>query len=253
MKLSRHTVHILKRAVPLGLVIVSSVGTIGTAYFASKAGAKSTLEIQEAERIAGAPLTKAEKVKLVWPNYVPTAMCAGATIAANVISYKNNQNVKNALIASYAALDQRFQEARKDMPMKVIEEEIQDAKLTSIGGACFFDGNCGGDFGVDEEIRLFCDAFSGQMFHATIGQVMRAEYHFNRNFVLRGYGALSEFYDFLGITPTKLTKEELETLGWEVESGFEWVDIQHTKVTTDDGLECLVLEFAVDPTPQFVY
>lgn len=242
-----------KKALPFAIMGLSCAGTIATAYFSAKAGAKSVDVLREAEEKKGEPLTLKEKVDLVGKDYIPAAACAGATIGLNVFGFRHNQKVNAAILGAYAALDNRFKEYRKENPPTILAEDAQDAKVTDVHSTGIAGGYLDSDFGADEEIRLFLDSYSGELFHSTISQVINAEYHFNRNYTLRGDAPLSEYYEFLGITPKKISKEELDTLGWGMESGFEWIDFEHFKAKTDDGIECLVIGFAIDPTPQFCY
>lgn len=51
---------------------------------------------------------------------------------------------------------------------------------------------------------LFYDEHSNRYFESTIEQVIAAEYHLNRNYILRGYSYLNELYEFLGLESTEL-------------------------------------------------
>lgn len=72
-----------------------------------------------------------------------------------------------------------------------------------------------------------------------------AEYHLNRNYVLRGYAVLNEFYDFLGLENTDYGAD----LGWiaDGDDGIFWIDFNHRKVVMDDGLECYIIECMYEP------
>ena len=84
--------------------------------------------------------------------------------------------------------------------------------------------------------------------------LINAEYHFNRNFALYGYASLNDFYSFLGLEAT----EQGEALGWAAwkfyADGFEgaWIDIDHRKVTMEDGMECYILEYVIPPNAEYL-
>ena len=61
----------------------------------------------------------------------------------------------------------------------------------------------------DEKV-IFYDEISGESITCYEREIMDAEYHLNRNFVMRGYASLNEFYEFLGLPQT----ERGEELGW---------------------------------------
>ena len=68
---------------------------------------------------------------------------------------------------------------------------------------------------------------------------MNAEYHLNRNYILRGYSYLNEFYEFLGIEETDYGS----VLGLApTDDGMYWIDFNHRKVVMEDGLEVYIIE-----------
>lgn len=95
---------------------------------------------------------------------------------------------------------------------------------------------------------LFYDEWSHRYFESTIEQVITAQYHINRNFVLRGYVTLNELYDFLGLEPT----EYGNTVGWAVEDEMYWIDFHQHKVLIDDELECYIIETPWGPSSDFL-
>ena len=77
---------------------------------------------------------------------------------------------------------------------------------------------------------------------------MAAEYHLNRNYILRGYAYLNEFYVFLGIEETDYGS----VLGWAPnDDGMYWIDFNHSKTVLDDGLEVYIIEMPFEPVYDF--
>ena len=104
-----------------------------------------------------------------------------------------------------------------------------------------------------DEKQIFYEEHYGRFFERTKEQVMEAEYHFNRNFVLRGYANLNEFYEFLGLNKT----EEGENIGWSLEAGeisygYSWVDFEHRNYTTEDGLRVCEIYMPFPPTADYL-
>ena len=95
---------------------------------------------------------------------------------------------------------------------------------------------------------LFYDEWSHRYFKSTIEQVITAQYHINRNFVLRGYVTLNELYDFLGLEPTDYGN----TVGWAVEDELYWIDFHQHKVLMDGELECYIIETPWGPSSDFL-
>lgn len=235
------------------LTVMGGVGVIATTVTAVKATPKAVRLLEEAKEEKGEELTKIEKVKTVGSIYIPTIVMGVGTITcifgANVL----NKRTQAALISAYALVDNSYKEYKqklKELYGEEAHEEIVNAiaveKAREVGitannlctKTCLTDDeSCG-------EPVLFYDEWSSRYFESTIEQVITAEYHLNRNFVLRGFVTLNEFYSFLGLEETDYGN----TVGWSVEDEFYWVDFHHNKVVLDDGLECFIIEAPWGPT-----
>ena len=109
------------------------------------------------------------------------------------------------------------------------------------------------DIMVSNGKQLFFEEYSGRFFESTEEDVVLAEYHFNRNFVLRGYAELNELYEFLNLSPT----ESGAVLGWsigagEVFYGYQWIDFEHRKVIREDGAEYYAITMPFIPTADYM-
>lgn len=235
------------------LTVLGGVGVVTTAIMAAKATPKAINILEQAKEEKGEKLTKLETVKAVAPVYIPSVITGAAAIAcifgANVL----NKHQQASLASAYALLDTSYKEYKRKLVELYGEEthqNIVDAlaieKAEDVGiTAGYFATNC--DLTVDEccgEPRLFYDEYSNRYFEATIEQVINAEYHLNRNYILRGYSVLNELYEFLGLEPT----EYGEVLGWApLDEGTYWIEFNHRKVLIDDDLECYILEMPFEP------
>ena len=243
-----------KKAAPIITTCLAIAGTLATVYFSAKGGIKSAKTLEYSEDIKGKKLNPIEKVQMTWKNYIPAASCAGVTIATIVTGHIVNRRIQTSLVGAYAMIDQtyrRYQDQVKKLygneaHVKVLQNMPKEAEKVNITSECLGQV-CSLDFGVDEEKRTFYDAFSGTYFTSTIGRVMEAEHVLNRNYILGWEIKLSDWYSFLGIDPPK--NADANTLGWTNEAGFDWIDFHHYSTSTDDGFECCVIEFAVDPYP----
>lgn len=252
----------MRRAVmklaPLALTVIAAAGTVATGYFAAKAGYKSVERLKEAEEDKGEPLTTGEKVKEVGLMYVPAIASGIVTIGSTVGSYAVGRKINLGLGAAYLAAKNEYKrysdevreeygdEAHAKILSKMAMPGAEKAKDVPITAECL-GTMCNLDFKADEEERTFLDAWSGKYFVSTINKVMQAEAHLNRNFILGGEISAEAWYEFLGIEPPEkcLDKEYC----WTIEDELYWIDFNHYKMTTDDGFECYVIEFAFDPYP----
>ena len=234
------------------LTIAGGVGVVVTTVTAIKATPKALERLEEAKQEKGEPLTKWEKVKVAGPTYLPTMVIGAGTvmcvIGVHLLTSRTQANVASA----YALVEQSYRAYRN----KVIElygqethEEIVDAiaaeraKNVGVNAPGFVGSNT---LYVDERCgrnRLFYDEFGDRFFETTLEQVISAQYHLNRNYCLRGYSVLNEFYDFLGLEPT----DHGDELGWcAYDDGTFWVEFNNRQ-TEINGQECIVIEMPYAP------
>lgn len=239
------------------LTYLGGAGVVATSLLTAKATPKAMRLIEEVEKEKGEELSKWETVRLTTPTYLPAASVGIATIAcifgANILSKRHQA----ALTSAYALLDQTFKRYRKEVVDLYGEEEddeimttitVEKAEETYIQSG-YFGNTC--DLSVEDnygENKLFYDGYSNRFFESTIEQVMSAEYHLNRNYVLRGYTVLNELYEFLGLDDT----EEGSVLGWApIDDGMYWIDFNHHKVRLKDGTEYYILQMPFAPRANY--
>lgn len=239
------------------LTVTGAVGVVSTTIMAVKATPKALEKIDKAKEEKGEELTKLEVVRAAAPSYIPTILIGAGTIGcifgANIL----NKRSQAALASAYALLDSSFKEYKETLKELYGEEThqnimdhiaIERAKEVGITAESFCANTCLTDDEACGDPVLFYEEWSGRYFESTIEQVITAQYHTNRNLVLRGYVPLNELYEFLGLEPTDYGN----TLGWAVEDEFYWVDFNNYKVIMDDGLECFIIETPWGPSPDFL-
>lgn len=247
----------VKRNAPTILTIFGGAGVVVTSVLAVKATPKAMALIKREKEVKGEELTKMEIVKTAGPAYIPAVISGVGTLAcifgANVL----NKHQQAALMSAYTLVDNSFKEYKSKLKElygeethnKIVDaiavEKAQDMRVWT-ENMCV---QC--DLAIEEhgsEPRLFYDMHSGRYFESTIEQVMAAEYHLNRNYILRGYAYLNDLYEFLGIEQTDYGS----VMGWApLDDGMYWIDFNHRKAVLDDGLEVYILEMPFEPTYDF--
>lgn len=233
------------------LTVIGAIGVVATAVMAVKATPKALQLIEEATDEKGEELTKLEVVKNAGPAYIPTIVMGASTIGcifgANVLNKKHQA----AIASAYALADNAYKEYRKKVTELYGEEtdrKIRDAIILDHRKDIEVYTPGYGPIDTSGETRLFYDETSQRYFESTMEAVINAEYHFNRNYAMRGFAYLNEFYEFLGLEET----EAGNALGWECMRLLEdyeasWVDFAHRRVPLEDGLECYVIETPIPP------
>lgn len=248
----------IKRNASTILTCVGAAGVVVTSITAVKATPKALNMLEEAKKEKGEELTRFEKFKMAAPVYAPSVLLGVGTIACIAGANILNKRQQASLISAYTLVEKSFKEY-KDKLKELYGEEahqnivdaiaIEKAEEVGVRGA-YFATSC--DLTADEscgEPVLFYEEYSNRYFESTIEQVINAEYHLNRNYILRGYSYLNELYEFLGLETTDYG----DVLGWTpTDEGEYWIEFNHRKTTLDDGLEVYVLEMPFEPTYDFL-
>lgn len=225
------------------LTCLGAAGVVATAVTAVKATPKALqhLELMEAEK--GEELTTFEKFQIAAPAYIPAVITGAATITCIFGANNLNKRRQAALVSAYALLNdshKKFKEKTSELygaeALGKVREEIAKDKYEEE------------EIEVSDNKELFYDTFSERYFESTREDVIKAQYNLNRDLTSDTYVCVNRFYDHLGI-PEIDGGDELGWCSFELyESNWSaWVDFRHEKAVMDDGLECTIIDFIVDP------
>lgn len=221
------------------------VGVVLTTVSAVKATPKALELIDVAKEEKGEELTKLETVKIAGPAYIPSMIFGVSTIACVVGANVLNKRTQASLISAYALLDNSYKEYRN----KVTELYGEDADINVKGEIAkdkyedeYFDEE-------DDNRQLFYDFHSEQYFTSTMEDLIRAEYNINRDLSTLGYISLNEVYSYLGVPILQFGDEFgwSSAYIWESTWSNAWLDFKHEKVEMEDGLECYIVSFSLNP------
>lgn len=237
---------IIKKNAPTILTVAGAIGVAATSVITAKSALKYDKVAKEVENKV--ELTPADKIKIALPIYIPAVLVGVGTIScilgANVLNKRNQAS----LMSAYTLLDQSYRNYKRKVE-EIYGPEATDRISEEIAKEHYRNDNFQMNF---EDKQLFYDMYSERYFESTIHDVMEAEYHFNRNFALRGFADLNELYKFLGL-------EEVDyghLVGWsmyaEGDYGYRWVDFTHQVVIMDDGLECCIVRFPFEPHTDYM-
>lgn len=236
------------------LTCIGAVGVVATTVSAVRVTPKAVKLLEKATDEKGEELTKLEIISVAGPVYIPSLAIGISTIACIFSANVMNKRQQAALVSAYSMLDQSYKRYRKaansvygDDADSKIKAEIAKDMYISADGYYIHDP----DMNSTSENCLFYDSYSQRYFESTMPAVLNAQYHLNRNFALRGYVTLNEYYEFLGIEKIDGGDE----LGWGfnlIEDGIMWIDFGNHHITMDDGLECCIIDMMFDPTLNYM-
>lgn len=243
----------LRRNSPKLLTILAAMGTVSTAFATARATPKALLLIREAESQKGEDLTALEKVKVAAVPYIPAVLLGSATIVCIFGAQMLNRRVQSSMASAYALLDQSFKDYRRKLKelygdeadKKVIEALAVEKAKTVYIEVSYLSGPC--ELSLDENSSkpvLWYDEYSKRFFTASLEQVLMAEYHLNRNYILRGEAVINELYEFLGLEPTDWGTEA----GWApMDEWMFWIEFNHIPAKLDDGSVFYIIEMPFEP------
>lgn len=245
----------LKKHAPTLLASASIVGMVSTVILAVKATPKAVEYIKNDSIVNhdGDPYgySKIEAVKSTWTLYIPATLTGVATLACIIGANLTSRQQQAQLISAYSLLNQyctRYKNAAIEVYGEDADRKIkaQMAKDTYLYDKCNNAYLYNPDLDSSDKV-LFCDNYSMRYFLTTLASVINAQYHLNRNLMLRGEVSINEFYEFLGIDKI----DGGDDIGWNIcelyEGGYQWLDFENEFVELEGGMECYQLFTAFDP------
>lgn len=149
-------------------------------------------------------MTRKDKVKLVWPAYVPSVLLIGAgaacILAANHINLVRIETLAGAYLLSKDKLKEAEEKIDKltgvETPKKLEDKWIEDRNDLLPWEEAELSG--------PKNRVLIKDAATGRRFRATRAEVDKAVVEFNNWMMQNGTAYLNDFYDILGLENTDI-------------------------------------------------
>lgn len=236
---------------------IGVTGVVSTAYFSGRASFKAAelIERENLRRIDTAmtddpkpAMSKKEKVKLVWPLYIPPVTVAATTITAIVMANHEASKKIAALTVASGISERALQEYKEK-----IYEKLGERKAVEFHDEIAQDrvnrnpppgkGNTQVILSGKGEV-LFMDSLTGRYFLSSMEEVRRAENKINFEILNHMYASLSAFYQEIGLDPTPYS----ETVGW---NGNELFEVTFSTAMTPDSKPCIVIDFARLPFTEY--
>lgn len=255
--MKRNVKSILKRNLPTILSILGVVGAAGVGISAAVAQHKVEEEKQKIIKVNSFLATpedlqhtapnKQELLKIYCKHYWPTALVFAATTGCIVGSNKMSQKQYKELLGAYTALGAGFagyreavvQRYGEEVDQELVEESFAIMTSESVVNPIFQNVPC--------EKLLFYEPISDIYFRAYERDVILAEYHLNRLFLMSGQVSVGDFLSFLGIEPTV----ESTKVGWNCSMGLFWIDVAHERGRRHNGEKCYDINFLFGPDENY--
>lgn len=188
-------------------------------------------------------LTTTEKVKKVWPHFVPPVVIGTATIASIVGANMMSAKRAAALAAAYGLSERQLKEYKEKVTEKLgvnkeraVRDEIAQDRVTANPPTREVIIIAGGDV-------LCHDMLTGRYFQSSVEDIKKAENKMNQEMYLNDSVSLSQFYDEIGLPATSMSDE----VGWNLSSDDGPIEVRFTTTKTPDDRPCIAFDFTVAP------
>lgn len=237
---------------PAILTAIGVTGTLTTAYLTGKASFKAATILDEAQlekngeryKTDDAPfvrLTTKEKAQLIWQLYIPAVITGTLTCTAVICANRIGSRRTAAMAAAFSLSEKAYDEYKekvveqigKNKERRVRDEIAQDRVDANPPKNQAIIATGKGDI-------LFMDSYSGRPFESTMEDVKAAQNDTNYLVLNDGYASLTDFYNKLGLSSTKISDD----LGWNSDKLLE---LEFSTTMTDDERPCIVVDFRVAP------
>lgn len=244
----------VKNNSPSLLTAVGVTGTVTTAVLTGRASFKAAriLEdhVEEQRKLNSEPLilddfTLQSKLRLVWPLYIPPVGVGGVTIASIVMANRIGSKRAAAMAAAYSISERAFEEYK----VKVVER-LGEKKEQAVRDEIAQDRVAAQPVITKEVIiagtgEVLCfDNLTGRYFRSSIEAIKKAQNTVNHDIINHMYASLSQFYEEIGLPPTRYSDE----VGWNTNA---LIDVVFSTTMSTDDQPCIVIDFTVGPDPNY--
>lgn len=243
----------VKNNLPTLLTGTAVLGVVSTTVSAISTAHRTHDRVEDlryfyAEQNQKVPYT--EYVKVLWRDYLPTAVLATTTVVSMVGASTINHN-RNMAAASLYALSEKTLENYKAK----VEEEFGKNKATKVNDAIAQDlvsNTPIGDINVANIVpngSLFFDSLTGRYFTSTMEDVRSAVNTFNETLLNDYWGDVNDFLTLLGLDEVELGREA----GW---NSNRTLKVTYSTTLTNDKqisaqVPCIVINYETLPLVNF--
>lgn len=229
------------------------VGTVATAVLTGRASFKAAdIILEEKMRMLAIQdpsqdppeIPVIQKVKLVWPQFLPPVLTGSATVVSIVMANRVSAQKAAALAAAYGLAERNLSEYKDKVSEKLtgpkkqqVDDEIAQDRVNRTPGH---------DTIVIADGEILCfDEPTGRYFRSTMDKIKNAVNTTNAEILHHEYANATFFYEELDLPGTTWTDE----VGWNHDT---LLDLKYSTVLTPDDKPCISIDFKVLPKSDYV-
>lgn len=234
------------------LTAVGVTGTVSTAVLTGRASFKAAeiisaeeWDLREKTDFNEEELDFRSKLNLVWALYIPPVGVGALTIAAIIMANRLDAQKAAGLAAAYGISERSFTEYRQKVQEKLGENKERAIRDEIAQERVDRDPVSTKQVIITGNGEVLCkDNISGRYFMASVEVIKKAENKINHEIIHHMYASLSQFYEEIGLAPTRHSDE----IGWNTNN---LLDVVFSTTMSDDDRPCIVLDYTVGPTQNY--
>lgn len=231
------------------LTAAGVVGSVATAVLTGRAAFKAADRIREAEEgydidHPNDPVKTIEKVRVVWPLFVPPVVVGSATVISIVMANRVSAQKAAALAAAYGLAERNLSEYKEKVSEKLtgpkqqaVNDELAQDRVNRADGYQNI-------VMVEGEVLCF-DEPTSRYFRSTMENIKQAVNATNAEIIHHDHANATFFYEEIGLPGTSWTDE----VGW---NNDQLLDLKYSTVLSPDGRPCIAIDFKVLPKADYV-
>jgi hypothetical protein len=184
-----------------------------------------------------------ERVRLVWPLYIPAAGTLCLTVACIITANQIGTRRAAAMASAYAISEKAFVEYR-DKVIEKVGEKQERAVRDEIAQDRTNEDPPSKEIVIVSGDVLCRDEFSGRYFNSNVELLSRAANEINHQVIHDYYASLTDWYNKIGLKNTSFSDD----VGWNVDKMME---LEFSSTLSEDGRPCLAVGFRVEPIRNF--
>lgn len=225
--------------------VLTARGTFKAADAITQEGRKLSVELEADESVRFVPLSTSDKIKLVWPFYIPAVTTGMLTIVAIVTANRIDSKKIAALTVASGLSDRALQEYKAKVEEKLTARQAQNVKDEVAADKVNATPVPSESVMLIGEGEVLCfDELTSRYFKSTAEDIKKAENKINHQILNHGGASLADFHDELGLESTPLT----DMLGWGTDNLIETEFHSALK----DGKPVLAVNFNYPPTAAYM-
>lgn len=186
-----------------------------------------------------------DKVKAVWPHYVPAAICAVGTIGCLIGSHTISTRRNAAILSAYTVSENAFRKYKDKVVEQLGEKKDQAVRDAVAQDAVNENPVSNNTVIVTGDGNVLCyESMTGRYFESDMQSIRKAQNDVNAQILNEMYASLNDFNRLLGLPATQVGDE----MGWNSD---HMLDLQISSILSENDRPCICIGYTYTPVRNY--